>query len=113
MNWEIAEALLSNYGFLLERAENGQICVNKFNAASVGYYDIILMDLRMPVMDGFEATKHIRALPREDANIPIIAFTADAFSEDIQKCLECGMNTHVSKPINMSIMLEILKRYIG
>lgn len=112
MNWEIAEALLSNYGFLLERAENGQICVNKFNEAPVGYYDIILMDLRMPVMDGFEATKHIRALSREDANIPIIAFTADAFSEDIQKCLECGMNTHLSKPINMSIMLEILKKYI-
>lgn len=113
MNWEIAEALLSNYGFVLERAENGQICVNKFNTSTVGYYDIILMDLRMPVMDGFEATKHIRALQREDANIPIVAFTADAFSEDIQKCLECGMNTHLSKPINMSIMLEILKKYIG
>lgn len=113
MNWEIAEVLLSNYGFLLERAENGQICVNKFNTSPVGYYDIILMDLRMPVMDGFEATKHIRALPREDAaNIPIIAFTADAFSEDIQKSIECGMNTHLSKPINMSMMLEILERYI-
>lgn len=112
MNWEIAEALLSNYGFLLERAENGQICVDKFNAASTGYYNLILMDLRMPVMNGFEAAKHIRALPKEDADVPIVAFTADTFSEDIQKCFECGMNAHLAKPINVGILLDILKKYI-
>ena len=83
-------------------AENGRICVNKFMQSPVGYYDAILMDLRMPVMTGYEATSEIRALKREDANVPIIAMTADAFVEDMKKCMECGMDGHIAKPIDMS-----------
>ena len=70
------------------------------------------MDVRMPVMDGYEATKAIRGLEREDANIPIIAMTADAFSEDIQKCLECGMDDHLAKPIDIEIVARKLKKYL-
>ena len=92
LNWEIAEDLLSEAGFELERAENGKICVEKFEQSAIRFYDVILMDIRMPVMNGYDAAVAIRALPREDANLPIIAMTADAFSDDIQHCLDCGMN---------------------
>ena len=74
--------------------------------------DVILMDVRMPVMDGYEACRTIRRLKREDADIPIIAMTADAFSEDIQKCLECGMNDHMAKPIDIQIVARKLKKYL-
>ena len=113
LNWEIAEELLSELGLELEWAENGRVCLEKFQAAEPGFYDAILMDLRMPVMTGYEATEAIRALERPDAKtIPIIAMTADAFSEDIQKCLACGMNAHVAKPIDIREVAKQLLKFI-
>ncbi|MCI9546826.1 MAG: response regulator [Lachnospiraceae bacterium] len=112
LNWEIAEDILSDAGFELERAENGQICVDKFSQAEAGSYDVILMDIRMPVMNGYEAAQAIRALDHPDANLPIIAMTADAFSEDIQRCLDCGMNAHISKPIDVNKLMIQLEKYL-
>ena len=112
LNWEIAEVLLSESGFQLERAENGKICVEMFESSEPGYYDVILMDIRMPVMSGYDAAKTIRALKREDAGLPIIAMTANAFSSDIQQCLDCGMNEHVAKPIDMNRLTQLLKKYL-
>ncbi len=113
LNWEIAEELLSAEGLELEWAENGQICVEKFQSAEQGYYDAILMDLRMPVMTGYEATEAIRKLERPDAkDIPIIAMTADAFAEDIQKCLDAGMNAHVAKPIDVRDVCLLLVKFM-
>ncbi len=113
LNWEIASELLSSQGLELDWAENGQLCVEMFQAAAPGYYDAILMDLRMPVMTGYQATEAIRAMEREDAKtIPIIAMTADAFSEDIKKCLACGMNAHVSKPIDVREVARQLLKYM-
>ncbi len=70
------------------------------------------MDIRMPVMNGYDAAVAIRALPREDANLPIIAMTADAFSDDIQHCLDCGMNEHVAKPIDVNRLTQLLRKYL-
>ncbi len=112
LNWEVAEDLLSELGLSLDWAENGQICVDKFQASEPGYYDAVLMDIRMPVMSGYEAAHMIRNSGRQDADIPIIAMTADAFSEDIQKCLEAGMNAHVSKPIDAPSVARLLKKYM-
>ena len=112
LNWEVASELLSVLEMELDWVENGQICVEKFEKSPVGYYDAIMMDVRMPVMDGYEATRLIRGLKRADADIPILAMTADAFSEDIQKCLECGMNDHLAKPIDFSIVAAKLKKYL-
>ncbi|MDE7185376.1 MAG: response regulator [Lachnospiraceae bacterium] len=112
LNWEIAEDLLSEAGFQLERAENGQICVQKFEQSELDYYDVVLMDIRMPVMNGYDAAKAIRALTRKDAKLPIIAMTADAFSDDIQRCLDCGMNEHVAKPIDVNRLTQLLKKYL-
>ncbi|NBI69149.1 response regulator [Pseudoflavonifractor sp. 60] len=112
LNWEVAKELLSVLEMELDWVENGQICAAKFEESPVGYYDAILMDVRMPVMDGYEATRAIRSLEREDADIPIIAMTADAFSEDIQKCLACGMNDHLAKPIDIQAVSQKLKRYV-
>lgn len=112
LNWEIANELLSSVGFILDWAENGMICVEKFAAAQPGYYDAILMDLRMPKMNGFEATQNIRAMNREDAkHIPIIAMTADVFSDDVKACLDCGMNSHIAKPLNIPELLRLLQKY--
>lgn len=112
LNWEIANELLSEVGFVLDWAENGAVCVEKFSAAQPGYYDAILMDLRMPEMNGLDAARNIRAMKREDAGqIPIIAMTADAFSDDVKACLDCGMNGHVAKPLNMPELLRLLKKY--
>ena len=113
LNWEIANELLSVHGFTLDWAENGKICVDKVRASQPGFYDAVLMDLRMPVMNGYEAAEAIRSSGRADAEIPIIAMTADAFSEDIQKCLACGMNAHVSKPIDIRELLRLLQKYLG
>lgn len=112
LNWEIAHDLLSELGLELEWAENGKICVEKFSQSPEGFYDAILMDIRMPVMNGYEATRAIRAMERGDCNIPIIAMTADAFVEDAQKCLECGMNAHAAKPIDVREISRMLQKYL-
>ena len=112
LNWEVARELLSILELDLDWAENGQICVEKFERSPVGCYDAIIMDVRMPVMDGYEATAAIRKLEREDAGLPIIAMTADAFSEDIQRCLECGMDDHLAKPIDIQAVAHKLKKYL-
>ncbi len=113
LNWEVLKELLSYIGMELEWAENGQICLQKFQESESGYFDAILMDIRMPVMNGYEATKAIRALERPDAQaIPIIAMTADSFSEDVQRCLDSGMNAHTAKPINLDEVVSLLKKYI-
>ena len=112
LNWEVASELLSVLELELDRAENGEVCVERFKGSPVGYYDAIIMDVRMPVMDGYEATAAIRALGRADAGLPIIAMTADAFSEDIQRCLACGMDDHLAKPIDIQAVACKLKRYL-
>ncbi len=113
LNWEIANELLHDLGLELEWAENGQVCVEKFRDSQPGYYDAILMDIRMPVLDGYGATDAIRAMDRADTDIPIIAMTADAYSDDIQRCLDHGMNAHVAKPIDIDEVARILKRYLN
>ncbi len=113
LNWEVARGLLADLEMELDWVENGQLCVEKFTKSPVGYYDVVLMDVRMPVMDGYEATRSIRELEREDKNIPVIAMTADAFSEDIQKCLECGMNDHLAKPIDIQDVTHKLKKHLN
>lgn len=112
LNWEIADELLSELNLDIDRVEDGQLCVDKFKSSPVGYYSVILMDVRMPNMDGYEATKSIRKLSRLDANIPIVAMTADAFVEDVKRCLECGMNAHIAKPIDIKEISRILKEYV-
>lgn len=113
LNWEIANEILSEFGLVLDRAVNGKECVEMFEKTKIGYYDAILMDIRMPVMNGYDATKAIRALDREDHDLPIIAMTADAFSDDAQRCLECGMNAHISKPIDIKECKRILSDYLN
>lgn len=113
LNWEVASELLSDLGVELDWAEDGQICLNKFQKSPEGYYDAVLMDIRMPHMTGYEAAKAIRELNRPDAlSIPIIAMSADAFSDDIKHCLECGMNAHIAKPIDVIELTRLLKRYL-
>ena len=110
LNWEIASELLQELGLKLDWAKNGQNCVDMFEQSSIGFYDAILMDIRMPVKDGYEATDIIRSMERPDASLPIIAMTADAFYEDIQKCLNYGMDAHVAKPIDMKEISRILTK---
>ena len=112
LNWEIAELLLEDAGLEVERAENGEICIDMLRKAKPGTYDAILMDLRMPVMGGIEATTAIRNSDIPDKDLPIIAMTADAFSDDIKKCLDCGMNAHIAKPIDMDRVKTILAKFI-
>ena len=110
LNWEVAEALLEELGLELEWAENGSICVEKFQNSPVGYYDAVLMDLRMPVMNGYEAADAIRASERADHGIPIIAMTADVFVEDVERCMEHGMNAHTAKPVNLEEITGVFSR---
>ena len=113
LNWEVAKELLTDLGVELDWAEDGRICLDKFQKSSEGYYDIILMDIRMPHMTGYEATKAIRGLNHPNAlSIPIIAMSADAFSDDIQRCLEFGMNAHIAKPIDIVEVSRLLKRFL-
>lgn len=113
LNWEILDELLSDVGMALEWAENGQVCVEKLRRSSPGEYQVILMDLRMPVLNGFEATKAIRTMEREDAGrIPIIAISADAFPDDVEKCLACGMNAHCAKPVDIDKLLILIDKFL-
>ena len=113
LNWEVAKELLSDLGVELDWAEDGQICLDKFQRSPEGYYDAILMDIRMPHMTGYEATKAIRGLNHPNAlSVPIIAMSADAFSDDIQHCLECGMNAHIAKPIDVIELTRLLERFL-
>ena len=113
LNAEIATALLEEEGLLVDRAADGVQCVEKLEHAAPGYYALILMDVQMPVLDGYQATARIRKLSEKaKAEIPIIAMTANAFSEDRAQALAVGMNDHVSKPINMNILTEVLVKYM-
>ncbi len=110
INREIAVAQLTNLGFSVECAKNGQEAVDLVTASLPGHYHAVLMDIQMPVMDGYEATKAIRQIPDESlSSVPIIAMTANAFSEDVKKAHEAGMNAHVAKPIDLNVMLGILR----
>ena len=110
---EIAEFLLQNEGADVTKAWNGQEAVELFRKSEPGEFDVILMDIMMPVMNGYEAAKMIRSLDREDAKvIPIIAMTANAFAEDVQAALNAGMDDHVAKPVDMSILISVITKYI-
>ena len=109
LNQEIAQAILEEAGFTLDVAENGEIAVQMMRHSEPGYYRLVLMDIQMPVMDGYAAAKAIRALPdRELASVPILAMTANAFEEDKQAALKCGMNGHIAKPIHIGKLMETL-----
>ena len=113
LNMEIAEFVLQNVGADVTKAWNGQEAVELFRKSEPGGFDIILMDIMMPVMNGYEATKMIRSLDRVDAKeVPIIAMTANAFTEDRLKAKEAGMNDHVAKPVDMSILISVIAKYI-
>ena len=113
VNAEILEMILESKEIVSELAENGQIAVDMFKNSGEHYYDAILMDIRMPVMDGLEATKAIRSLPRADAKeIPIIAMTANAFDEDVQRSLQAGMNAHLTKPLEQDKLFLTLSELI-
>jgi signal transduction histidine kinase len=113
INREIIIELLSNTGILLETASNGQEALDLFDASPEGYFDVILMDMQMPVVDGCTATRMIRILPRGDAGkVPIVAMTANVMREDIQRAMESGMNAHLGKPIELADMYAVLRRYL-
>ena len=112
LNAEIAKTLLSDEGANLTVAEDGLQAVRMFQEKTEGYFDAILMDIMMPVMDGLTATKTIRSLKHPDAEtIPIIAMTANAFREDKEKCLAAGMNAHLAKPVKIENVKKILCEY--
>nr|MDE6087366.1 response regulator [Oscillospiraceae bacterium] len=110
LNTEIAVAILEDVGLQVDTVENGRLCVEKFSASAPNYYSAILMDVRMPVLNGHDATREIRKLDREDRDLPIIAMTADAFAEDVAKAKECGMNAHIAKPIDVNTLFYVLQR---
>ena len=111
INWEIIAAMLGMFGITTERAENGRICVEKMSRAEKGRYALIFMDIQMPEMNGLDATRKIRALDDPWASsIPIIAMTADAFSENVTECLNAGMNGHIAKPVDLNLVIKEIRR---
>jgi CheY-like chemotaxis protein len=113
INMEIADMILTQPGFTVDKAENGQIAVDMIRGAEAGTYDLVPMDIQMPVMDGYEATRTIRAM--EDgrkAAIPIVAMTANAFKEDEAAAMEAGMQAHIAKPIDVDSMMKTLGRVL-
>ena len=111
LNWEIIHTMLEEYGIRSDRAENGEACIAMLHDAARPRYDVVLMDVQMPVMDGREATRRIRSDPSERLrNLPIVAMTADAFAEDVSSCLEAGMDGHIAKPVDMKQVLRMLKK---
>lgn len=113
LNCEIAEELLEMTGIIVETAADGQDALTKFTASEPGYYDLIFMDIQMPVMNGYAAASAIRALDRPDAkSVPIIAMTADAFAEDVKKAHNAGMNEHIAKPLDIARLIAVLKEWL-
>lgn len=113
LNLEIASTLLKEAGFEVDTAENGKIAVEKVEAASAGRYDLILMDIQMPEMDGYEATRRIRALPdAKKAALPIVAMTANAFEDDRKNALHAGMNGHIAKPLDIQKLFQVLSELL-
>ena len=111
INWEIISAMLGMYGITTERAENGRVCVDKMAGADEGQYMLVFMDIQMPEMNGLDAARAIRRLPRPwAASIPIIAMTADAFSENVAACMDAGMNGHIAKPIDIKLVIREIRR---
>jgi len=114
LNQEIAKAILEEQYALVTIAEDGEAGVKAFNGSGIGYFDCILMDIHMPIMDGYEAARQIRGLNRSDAKtVPIFAMTADAFADDIRKCLDAGMNGHIAKPIEPEVLYRTLRGIVG
>lgn len=114
MNMEISHDILQNAGFVVDMAVDGLAAVKMFSESDIGTYDAILMDIMMPNVDGYEATRRIRALQRTDANlVPIIAMTANAYKEDVSSALAAGMDAHISKPIHLEQLLQTLQHFIG
>lgn len=112
LNAEITMTILENEGLLIDRVEDGVQCVDQIDQMPAGTYDLILMDVQMPNMDGYQTTKRIRQFAdKEKANIPIIAMTANAFQEDVQASLDAGMNAHIAKPVDTQILKETIARY--
>ena len=113
LNQEIAVEILGDAGFTTEVAPNGQIAVDMLKKSEPGYYQVVLMDVQMPVMNGYEAVREIRNFENKKlASIPILAMTANAFEEDKQEALRCGMNDHIAKPINVKVLFETLKKVL-
>ncbi len=110
INMEIADMILTQMGFSVETAENGKLALDMVAASEPGYYDAVLMDIQMPVMDGYSAAKAIRALDNKAlADIPILAMTANAFQEDVQAAMDAGMQAHIAKPIDVNLLTEVLR----
>ena len=113
LNREIATELLKLTDVEIECAENGKAAVKKFNSSEPNHYDLIFMDIQMPVMNGYAAAGEIRKLMRYDAkSVPIIAMTADAFAEDVKKALNSGMNEHISKPLDIDKLVAVLRKWL-
>ena len=111
INWEIISAMLAMFGITTERAENGRICVDRMRTAAEGSYELIFMDVQMPEMNGLDATRAIRKLENPwAASIPIVAMTADAFSENVTECLNAGMNGHIAKPVDIKLVIKEIRR---
>jgi CheY-like chemotaxis protein/anti-sigma regulatory factor (Ser/Thr protein kinase) len=111
INWEIISNMLSMFGITCDRAENGRVCVDMMKSAAEGSYELIFMDIQMPEMNGLDATREIRKLENSWANsIPIIAMTADAFSENVTECMNVGMNGHIAKPIDIKLVIKEIRR---
>ena len=111
INWEIVSTMLSMFGITSDRAENGRVCVDKISKAKEGSYELIFMDIQMPEMNGLDATRAIRKLEGHWAtSIPIVAMTADAFSENVTECLNAGMNGHIAKPIDIKLVIREIRR---
>ncbi|MBO4337297.1 MAG: response regulator, partial [Lachnospiraceae bacterium] len=111
INWEIISAMLAMFGITADRAENGQICVDMISKAGEGSYELIFMDVQMPELNGLDATRVIRKLDNPiAASIPIVAMTADAFSENVTECLNAGMNGHIAKPVDIKLVIKEIRR---
>ena len=113
LNREIAVEILSSTGATVDTATNGLEALEIMTSVSIDYYNLIFMDIQMPVMDGYEATRRIRLLPHLNmTRIPIVAMTANAFSEDILHAVKAGMNNHLSKPIDIKALIKVLNTYL-
>jgi signal transduction histidine kinase/CheY-like chemotaxis protein len=111
INWEIISAMLGMFGITTDRAENGRVCVDMIREAEEGKYTLIFMDIQMPEMNGLDATRAIRSLKdKKAASIPIVAMTADAFSENVTECMNAGMDGHIAKPIDVKLVIKEIRR---